>query len=349
MGNFFTTAKTSARQPAAAVSRRATKLFCNEFEFLSFAGGGLIRLWNGPNMDSLDRNLLTQNEMQPACTTAEPIPRQIWPLGGFVIAGALGAAIYWTTAIDLFQDWWNEPSLSQGLLIPPLALYFAWADRKRLMEIPAEPTALGLFGAASSSLLYVLGKLGAEFFLQRISMVAMFASFLWLCWGSARLKRLAFPLVLLTAMIPLPAIVYNTITAPLQLFASNVASLLARLGGVSLYRDGNVIQLAHLSLGVDEACSGLSSFSALVIAALLIGRLLCEQSLAARILLVLFSAPLSIALNVLRIAGTAVLADYREEFALGFYHLFAGWLVFLLGFAGLFLMAGAARRIEQKE
>ena len=42
--------------------------------------------------------------------------------------------------------------------------------------------------------------------------------------------------------------------------------------------------------------------------------------------------PLAIAVNILRVTGTALLADYRMEFALGFYHSFSGWLVFVIGF-----------------
>jgi exosortase/archaeosortase family protein len=68
-----------------------------------------------------------------------------------------------------------------------------------------------------------------------------------------------------------------------------------------------------------------------MMAGVLLGRFLCER-LPVRVLLVLLSAPLSIAVNVLRVAGTAILADYNEQFALGFYHVFAGWLVFVIGF-----------------
>ena len=69
----------------------------------------------------------------------------------------------------------------------------------------------------------------------------------------------------------------------------------------------------------------------LIVAALLLGQFLCN-TLLARVLLFLLSAPLSIAVNVLRVAGTAILADYNEQFAVGFYHAFAGWLVFVVGF-----------------
>jgi exosortase len=188
-------------------------------------------------------------------------------------------------------------------------------------------------------LLFLAGKLAAEFFLQRFSFILVLAGAIWLYWGKVRLRRLAFPLILLATSIPLPALLYNSATAPLQLFASEVAARIAQWCDVSIYRDGNIMELAHISLGVDEACSGLNSFSALLVAAVLLGRFMCDR-FPARALLFLLSAPLSIAVNVLRVAGTAILADYNEAFALGFYHTFAGWLVFVVGF---FAFTGIAK------
>jgi exosortase len=250
--------------------------------------------------------------------------------------------IYGRTLAGLFDDWWNEPSLSQGLLIPPFALYFAWLDRKGLFELPAVPSVRGLWAVLGGCFVYLTGKLAAEFFLQRISLMIVLTGLIWMWWGKARLTRLTFPLILLATMIPLPAIIYNTVTAPLQLFASDIAAKIAQFCNVSVFRDGNIIQLAHISLGVDEACSGLNSFSALMMAGVLLARFVCER-LPARVLLVLLSAPLSIAVNVLRVAGTAILADYNEQFALGFYHAFAGWLVFVVGF---FVFLGVAKVIH---
>ena len=186
-------------------------------------------------------------------------------------------------------------------------------------------------------LVFLLGKLAAEFFLARTSLVLLLAGLVWTFWGLGRLKTLAFPLVLLATMVPLPAIVYNAAAAPLQLFASSVATSLAQLLGVTVYRDGNVIHLANTALGVAEACSGLHSLSALMVASLLLG-FLEEATVFGRVLLFLLSVPLAIAVNVLRVTGTAILADYRLEFALGFYHSFSGWLVFVLGFGLLWLV-----------
>jgi exosortase/archaeosortase family protein len=58
--------------------------------------------------------------------------------------------------------------------------------------------------------------------------------------------------------------------------------------------------------------------------------------------------PLAIAVNVLRVAGTAVLADYQPESAMGFYHLFSGWLVFIMGFGMLWLLGKLIFRLTAK-
>ena len=165
----------------------------------------------------------------------------------------------------------------------------------------------------------------------------LLAGLTWTFWGLPRLKTMAFPFVLLLTMVPLPSLVFNAAAAPLQLFASAVATDVSQWLGVSIYRDGNVIHLATTSLGVAEACSGLNSLSSLVVGSLLLGYLE-EASMPGRILLTLLSVPLAIAVNVLRVAGTAVLADYHPEYAMGFYHLLSGWLVFVLGFGLLWLV-----------
>jgi len=257
---------------------------------------------------------------------------------------ALIGLLYGQVLADLASDWWTEPSLSQGLLIPPLALYVAWTRRDLTFREPVSADNRGLWLVAFSCLVYVLGKLGAEFFLPRMSFVLLLAALVWTFWGYARLRTLMFPLLLLATMVPLPVIVYNAISTPLQLFASDVATNLAQLLGVAVYRDGNIIHLANTSLGVEEACSGLNSLSALMVASLLLGFLVCTR-VSVRVILFVLSIPLSIAVNVLRVAGTAVMADYRLEYAMGFYHSFSGWLVFIGGFIILYGIAKGLERL----
>jgi len=250
----------------------------------------------------------------------------------------LVTVLYAAIAVDLASEWWLVDAASYGMLIPPTALYIAYLRRDITLNVPAQSDLRGLWLLALGCVVLLLGKLAAEFFLMRISLVVVLAGLAWTFWGLERFKTLAFPFVLLLTMVPLPTIVYNALAAPLQLFASRIATDLAQAMGVSAFRDGNIIQLANTSLGVEEACSGLHSLSALMVASLLLGHLESGK-VPKRLLLFLLSIPFAIGVNVLRVTGTALLADYKVELAMGFYHSFSGWLVFVAGF-GVLWFAG---------
>lgn len=256
----------------------------------------------------------------------------------FAVLTILTAALYYKVLIDLAKDWWTEPAWSYGLLIPPLALYVAWLQRERTLSIVALRDLRGLWITAAACFFYLLGNLGAEFFVSRVSFVLLLVGLTWTFWGLPRLRSLAFPFLLLATMVPLPVIVYNAMAAPLQLFATSSATAMAQALGITVFQDGNIINLAHISLGVEEACSGLNSLASLVVASLLIAFLFSTR-FRTRLMIILASIPLAIAFNVLRVAGTAVLADYQPEYAEGFYHLFAGWFIFTAGFLTLYLFA----------
>jgi len=279
--------------------------------------------------------------------TARSKPAEYYGWIQFASIAILLALLYWKVVADMVVDWWSEESASHGLLIPPLVLYLAWMRRRSVLSDPSTPASNGLWVTGFGCLVYLTGRLGAEFFLSRISLVIILTGLIWTFWGVARLKKLGFPLLLLATMVPLPVLVWNALATPLQLFASDIATTLAQGLGVAVYRDGNIIHLADISLGVAEACSGLHSLSALMIGALLVGYLQCS-SLVLRAVLFLLSMPLAIALNVVRITGTAVLADYWHEIAFGFYHYFSGWLVFVAGFGVLWLSAMAFHRLEKR-
>lgn len=282
---------------------------------------------------------------------AQPVPARAYaPLSwtGIALAVIMIGVLYASVLPDLAADWWNEPAASYGMLIPPIAAWIAWLRRDVIIAIPARIDLRGLWLTAAGCVFLLLGKLAAEFFLARISFVILLAGITWTFWGLNRFRQVLFPFVLLATMVPLPALVYNAVAAPLQLFASNLATTIAQALGVSVFRDGNIIHLANTSLGVEEACSGLQSLSAMIVASLLLG-FIEDLPTMPRVLLFLLSVPLAIAINVLRVTGTALIADYRLEFALGFYHLFSGWLIFLGGFGILWLAARLPARYAKKK
>ena len=262
----------------------------------------------------------------------------------FSIAVVLIGLLHGGTLADLAVDWWNEPAYSQGMLIPPLAVYIAWLRRSTTFAHPVSPDSRALALVAFACLTFLLGKLAAEFFLMRISFVFLLAGLTWTFWGLNRFRSLMFPFLLLATMVPFPVIFYNALSTPLQLFASDVSAQLAQALGVSVYRDGNIIQLANTTLGVAEACSGLNSLSALIVAGLLVGHLLCSRVIS-QIAVVVLAIPTAIGVNIVRVTGTAVLADYNPAFAMGFYHSFSGWLVFLFGFGILYGVAKAVHAV----
>jgi exosortase len=281
---------------------------------------------------------MTPVQTAPPARADTPVQLSLGLTLQVIVAGTLLYLMFRDVLVDLALDWWNVDAYSHGMLLPPLAAYVAWLSRDKLLAYAARPDTRGLLVVASACILYLLGRLASEFFLTRMSFVVLLAGVIWTFWGSQRLRVLAFPFVLLAAMIPLPALIYNSLAAPLQLLASDIAAQLAQAAGVSVFRDGNILQLAQLTLGVAEACSGLNSLSALIAGAMLLGYLLCSTA-TTRTLLILLAVPLAIGVNIFRVAGTAVLADYNEAFALGFYHTFSGWLVFVAGFGLLYFFA----------
>lgn len=256
--------------------------------------------------------------------------------------------LYFSVLVALVGDWWNDEGASHGFLIPPLVAYIVWQRRHILAALPRRADGRGLLAIAAGCVLLLAGKLAVELFITRMSLVVLLAGLVWTFRGRAQLRALTFPFLLLATMVPIPAVVYNQLAGPLQLLASNIAASVAQALGVSVYRDGNIIYLAQTALGVAEACSGLRSLSSLGIAALMLGWLRCSRP-AARILLFACSLPLAVFMNVLRVAGTAVLADYDQQLAVGFYHSFSGWLVFVSSLGILLLLAGGLHSLLERK
>jgi exosortase D (VPLPA-CTERM-specific) len=148
---------------------------------------------------------------------------------------------------------------------------------------------------------------------------------------------MTFAFLLLFLAIPIPAIVFNQITFPLQLLASRFGEFSIAACGIPVLREGNVITLATTTLEVAEACSGIRSLVSLLTLALLWGYFTGSPRWL-RWVLALSSVPIAIFANGIRVAGTGIAAHaVGPEAAEGFFHTFSGWLVFLVA-GGLLLL-----------
>ncbi len=260
-----------------------------------------------------------------------------WLPAGALLASLIG--LYWNVIPPLVRQWANDDDYTHGFLIVPLALYFAWERREKLKGMEPQASLLGAVPLAIGLLMLVVGAVGAELFLQRFSLVVVLGGLVWLILGTAFLRELAFPLAFLVFMIPLPAIVMNAVAFPLQLFAAQSATFCMQLAGIPVLREGNTIVLANTTLEVVEACSGIRSLQALLALGAVYGYF-TQKAVWKRWALLVLSVPIAIAANAFRVAGTGFLAHFiGPEAAQGFYHSFAGWIVFAVAFV-LLLGAG---------
>ena len=189
----------------------------------------------------------------------------------------------------------------------------------------------------------IVGRLGAELFLDRSSMLLVLAGPVILFLGWNLFRAVLFPGAFLLLMIPIPAILFNQITFPLQLLASQVAAAVLPVLGVPVLREGNVINLAAMPLEVAEACSGIRSLMSLVTLAIIYGYLM-EKRLWVRWLLALAAVPITVAANDVRIIGTGLLVQYWDpEAAEGYFHASWGLIIFVISLLMLYALHALIR------
>ena len=268
---------------------------------------------------------------------SSPLRGAQFALGAAAIS-LLVLAVYYQVLAKLVLDWWQIPDFSHGFLVPFFSAYLVWQKRETLLRIQLAPAWSGIAVMALGLGVLVLGVYGSELFLSRISLLILLAGLVLGFGGPRFLKELRFPLLVLLLAIPLPAIIFNQITFPLQILASKLASALLPLFGVPVLREGNVIHLPVMNLEVAEACSGIRSLMSLFTLAVFYGYFL-ENSRLRRVLIVLASIPIAIAANAVRILGTGLCVQYWDpDKALGFFHEFSGWVIFLVSITCLYIV-----------
>ena len=256
--------------------------------------------------------------------------RSVVPCGLLVVAFL---SLYASVLSALVTDWFADPDYSHGFLVPILSGYFVWQRRQTLAALVVQPCRWGLAVLLIGVGGLLLGNIAAEFFLMRASMLVVLAGLVLYLLGWQYLRVLRFPLAFLLFMIPLPAILLNTITLPLQLRAAEVATFALHLVHLPVYREGNMIFLPHTTLEVVEACSGIRSLVSLLALAVVFATI-AQRQVWKQWVLTLSAVPIALTANAWRIWGTGVMAHvYGTQMAEGFYHTFAGWLIFVVAFA----------------
>jgi len=255
------------------------------------------------------------------------------------ITSALAFVVFGPVLYHMFLHWGAVDDYSHGFLVGPLAIYFAWERRDALRRAPIRPSWWGLLPLALGALALMIGRLGVELTAMRVAFVLTIIGLTVLLLGREVFRQLAFPLLFLFLMVPLPQSLVNVIAFPLQLIAADFAVGSLHLFQVPALREGNIIHLANTQLFVAEACAGLRSLMALGTLGVVFAYFFRKNPLE-RIILVASTIPIAILVNAFRVALTGHLAHrFGVGVADGVIHQTEGFFTFGLAF-GLLLFEG---------
>ncbi|PHR95879.1 MAG: exosortase [Blastopirellula sp.] len=280
----------------------------------------------------------TTKEQKPDSGSNEP--DSISKFYIFAVALALSCLFFWAylpTLIELVEAWEREPDYSHGYLIPPLALAFLWFRRDRF---PEGPLTLGVsdfvFGGSLILFSILVRYFAAIYFLGSVdawSILPWLAGAVWML-GGRKILYFALPSIsFLFFMIPLPFRAESMLSLPLQGIAARLSAIGLQCLGQPAIREGNLIFLGENILSVEEACSGLRIFVA-IIALAFAYVILTKRSWWEKLILIASVGPIALAANSLRIIATGLLYQYASgEAAHKFSHDLAGFIMIPLAAA----------------
>ena len=249
--------------------------------------------------------------------------------GGLVLIGAALLLFYSQTLQGLWKIWISDPDYSYALVIPFVSAYIIWKKRIIIASMPVKPSWHGGIFVFLFLIVSVYGILGSSPSVVRCALPLMIISITLFCYGWQRFTVLVYPLSLLLFMIPLPTILQTKLGVPLKYLSTKLGEIMLRAAGVSVYVEGNIIDLGVTQLQVVDACSGLRYILPLLGLGVIFVYFF-EKTRWKQILLVFITIPISIFANGLRISITGFLVQhYGLKAAEGFFHGFSGWLIFV--------------------
>lgn len=254
--------------------------------------------------------------------------------------GVLLIACYGPVLLRLVAQWSSDDDMGHGFFVPLVAGYIVWQRRDALARITPRPSWWGLAVVAFGALQLYFATLGAELFLARTAVIITLTGIVLTAAGRPALRLLAFPILLLLFMVPIPAIIYNQVTFRLQLLASRLAEISLSALGVPVLREGNILDLASQRLNVVEACSGIRSLLTLSFLSLVYAHFF-DRKAWMRAALLVATVPIALLANAGRVTITGLLSEVNPELAEGIFHTASGWVIFMIG-VGLLVLTHLA-------
>ena len=273
----------------------------------------------------------------PAAPSSQaPAPPAKWNIPLIAWFGALLVVCYAPILYRMGVQWATDENMGHGFFVPIISGYIVWQRRDTLLGTPTKPNKWGLVMVIWAALQALIATLGAELFTARLSfLIALVGTILYL-GGTEWVKKLAFPLLLLLFMIPIPSIIYAQLTLRLQMLASQLGEVMIGWMGIPVLRSGNTLQLPSQTLDIAEACSGIRSLLSLGFLSLVYAYF-TDKRVWMRWALLVATIPIAIGANGVRVAVTGLLSEINTKFAQGAYHEMEGYIVFVVALAALII------------
>lgn len=258
-----------------------------------------------------------------------PVWKISLPIWGLLLLAALFATALFHESVFLMVKWWEKEEYSHGYLIPPIVAFLIWQKKNELEKIRFDGSWIGVFVAVFSMLLFYAGELNAPYIVTQYGYLLALVGIALSLMGRQGTKVIWAPLLIMVFMVPLPNIIYRELSAELQLVSSQIGVAVIRLFDISVYLEGNVIDLGSYKLQVVEACSGLRYLFPLMTLGF-IAAYFFQAAFWKRALIFISSLPITVLMNSFRIGLIGVTVEYwGPEMADGFLHDFEGWVVFM--------------------
>lgn len=245
------------------------------------------------------------------------------------ITSLLVLLIFWDGLRALIRTWEVQEEYSYGYLIPFITLFLIWQKKALLESRKFNGAWLGFAFVALGLALSLVGKLSTIYLIAQYAflLVLIGASLSHMGWQGLRL--IIVPLLFLAFMIPLPVFFFNNLSSYLQLLSSQIGVAVIRLFGISVFLEGNVIDLGVFKLQVVDACSGLRYLFPLMTIGF-IAAYFFKGAFWKRAVIFLSSIPITVLMNSFRIGVIGLMVDrWGQSMAEGFLHDFEGWVVFM--------------------
>src|SRR6516225_2736251 len=283
--------------------------------------------------------------------TTQSLPVPTLGTSGLLLGAVLAVslAVVFSSGLILMVQWWSSSDeYSYGWFVPPIAGFLVWQRRAALRTLPFTGSWTGVALVVVALVIGVLGELSALYTLIQYAFLLALAGAVLSLTGWRAFRVIAVALFTLVLMVPLPSFIYFPLSQQLQLLSSELGVWFIRLCGISVYLEGNVIDLGDYKLQVAEACSGLRYLFPLMTLGFIVA-LFYRAPMWKRALVFVSAGVITVLMNSFRIGVIGILVShFGPGQAEGFLHWFEGWVIFMACVALLLLEIGLLERFSSR-